>query len=41
MLTFDKKNGKVKNNGDDLRKGGWAEKQMRDMAKLRGKLILM
>ena len=34
-------NKKVKSNGEDLRKGNWAKKQIRDMAKLRGKLILM
>lgn len=41
MFFSQKENKKVKSNGEDLRKGNWAEKQIRDMAKLRGKLILM
>ena len=41
MFSSREGNKKVKSNGEDLRKGNWAKKQIRDMAKLRGKLILM
>lgn len=41
MFFSQEENKKVKSNGEDLRKGNWAKKQIRDMAKLRGKLILM
>ena len=41
MFFSQKENKKVKSNGQDLRKGDWAKKQIQDMAKLRGKLILM
>lgn len=41
MFSSQKKNKKVKSSGEDLRRGNWAEKQIKDMAKLRGKLILM
>ena len=41
MFFSQKRNKKVKSSGEDLRNGNWAKKQIRDMAKLRGKLILM